>query len=65
MPRHRLNIKVEKDLYLLLGNYGFVRGDDEAFLIMLLFPCAYNRKIGPVLRWEAFTQLQFNKISLI
>lgn len=61
----QVEYKSEKDLYLLLGNYGFVSGDDEAFFNSAFLHFRYNRKVGRVLRWEAFTQVQFNKISLI
>lgn len=61
----QVEYKQNKNLFLFLANYGFVSGDQEAFSNNAFAHLRYNRKIGPVLRWEAFTQVQFNKISKI
>lgn len=57
--------KQDKNLYLLLGSYGFVSGDQESFYNNAFIHFRYNRKVSSLLRWEAFTQGQFNKISKI
>ncbi|MEP7127943.1 MAG: DUF481 domain-containing protein [Chitinophagales bacterium] len=57
--------KQDSNLYLLLGSYGFVNGDNEDFYNNAFIHFRYNRKLSKLLRWEAFTQLQFNKISKI
>ena len=61
----QVEYKKNKDLLLMLGSYGFVSGDEEAFFNNAFVHFRYNRKIGKVLRWEVFTQVQFNKISKI
>lgn len=61
----QIEYKKKKDLLLFLANYGFVSGDQEAFFNSAFAHLRYNHKIGPVLRWEVFTQIQFNKISKI
>lgn len=61
----QLEYKYDKDLYLLLGNYGLVNGDKESFSNNAFIHFRYNRKMTRHLRWEIFTQLQFNKISKI
>ncbi|HUM46462.1 MAG TPA: DUF481 domain-containing protein [Chitinophagales bacterium] len=61
----QVEYKQDSNLYLLLGSYGFVNGDNEDFFNNAFIHFRYNRKITKVLRWEAFTQLQFNKISKI
>jgi putative salt-induced outer membrane protein YdiY len=61
----QLEYKQDSNLYLLLGNYGFVSGDKEAFANNAFVHLRYNRKITTLLRWEVFTQLQFNEVSKI
>lgn len=61
----QLEYKQDSNLYLLLGNYGFVSGDKEAFANNAFIHLRYNRKITTLLRWEVFTQLQFNEVSKI
>jgi len=52
----------EKDLYLLLGNYGFLKGDGKAFVDNGFLHFRYNHKLGKEVRWEAFSQIQQNAI---
>lgn len=52
----------EKDLYLLLGSYGFLKGDGKSFVDNGFLHFRYNHKLGKVVRWEAFTQIQQNAI---
>ncbi len=61
----QVEYKKDSNLYLLLGNYGFVSGDKEAFANNAFIHLRYNRKITKLLRWEVFTQLQFNEVSKI
>ncbi len=51
-----------KDLYLLLGNYGFLKGNGQSFIDNGFLHFRYNHKLGKVVRWEAFSQLQQNTI---
>ena len=55
----------KKSLYLLLGNYGFLKGDGQSFIDNGFLHFRYNYKIGPIVRWEAFTQIQQNAITKI
>src|SRR5215831_8181479 len=61
----QVEYKKDLNLFLLLGSYGFVSGNNEDFFNNAFAHLRYNRKIGDVLRWEIFTQIQFNKISKI
>lgn len=55
----------KKSLYLLLGNYGFLKGDEQSFIDNAFLHFRYNYKLGKVVRMEAFTQLQQNAITKI
>jgi len=55
----------KRNLYLLLGSYGFLKGDQQAFIDYGFLHFRYNYKVNKVLRWEAFTQLQQNAITKI
>ncbi|MES2776232.1 MAG: DUF481 domain-containing protein [Bacteroidota bacterium] len=57
--------KTHKDLYLLLGSYGFLKGSDTKLIDNSFLHFRYNRKINKLLRWEAFTQWQKNTITKI
>ncbi len=52
----------EKDLYLILGNYGILKGDGKKLVDNGFLHFRYNHKLGKVVRWEAFTQIQQNAI---
>ena len=57
--------KTKKDLFLILGNYGFLSGSSQN-LINNSFPhLRYNRKLNLVLRLEFFTQVLQNPITKI
>lgn len=58
-----LQYKTNKSLYLILGSYGFLKGNGEKLINNTFFHLRYNYKVTPVLRWEVFTQLQQNLIS--
>jgi len=60
-----LQYKTQKDLYLLLANYNFLKGNNQEFSNNMFYHLRYNRKIGKVVRWEAFTQWQQNNINNI
>lgn len=60
-----LQYKTQKDLWLILGDYGFLKGGAEKFLANSFAHVRYNRKLNKWLRWEAFTQVQSNHITQI
>jgi hypothetical protein len=60
-----LQYKTEKDLYLLLTNYNLLKSNNQSLSDNIFFHLRYNRKLGKVVRWEAFTQWQQNKITSI
>lgn len=60
-----LQYKTEKSLWLILGDYGFLKGGDEKFVANSFGHIRYNHKVNKWLRWEAFTQVQSNHIMQI
>ena len=60
-----LQYKTQKDLWLVLADYGLLKGGGEKFVSNSFGHVRYNRKINEYLRWEAFTQLQSNYITQI
>lgn len=58
-----LQYKSAKSLYLVLGNYGFLKGAGEKLIDDAFFHLRYNYKLNSVIRWEVFTQLQKNNIT--
>ncbi|MEO7306931.1 MAG: DUF481 domain-containing protein [Ferruginibacter sp.] len=60
-----LQYKSQKSLYLLLGGYGFLKGDKQAFVDQSFLHFRYNYKLSNLVRLEAFTQLQKNLITKI
>jgi Protein of unknown function, DUF481 len=57
--------KSVKSLYLLLGGYGFLKGNKQAFVDHSFLHFRYNYKLSKILRLEAFTQLQQNVVTKI
>jgi hypothetical protein len=57
-----LQYKNKKELYLFLANASLVEAGEEKFVNAGFAHVRYNRKFGPVLRWEAFGQIQYNKV---
>ena len=57
--------KSKKSLYLFLGGYGFLKGDQQSYVDYGFLHLRYNYKLTKVLRLEAFTQLQQNTITKI
>lgn len=60
-----LQYKSNRSLYLILGNYGFLKTTDKKLIDNAFFHFRYNYKINRTLRWEAFTQVQNNVITKI
>ncbi len=60
-----LQYKSKKSLYLFLGGYGFLKGDQQSFVDYSFLHLRYNYKLTKVLRLEAFTQWQQNVITKI
>lgn len=60
-----VQFKTQKDLYLLYGEYDIIQSDETTFNQAALLHFRYNRKFSSFLRWEAFTQVQYNEISKI
>lgn len=60
-----LQYKGQKDLYLLLANYSLLKGNQQELSNNMFYHIRYNRKLSKVVRWEAFTQWQQNRITNI
>ena len=60
-----LQYKTKKDLWLILGNYGFLEGGSQKFIYNSLGHVRYNTKVNDWLRWEIFTQIQNNLVTQI
>lgn len=57
--------KNDKGLWLILGDYSFLRVGNEQFISDGFGHLRYNRKLNEWLRWEVFTQFQNNSITQI
>ena len=60
-----LQYKTEKDLWLLLGDYGLLKSKEQEFVSNSFGHLRYNRKLNESIRWEAFLQLQNNNVTNI
>jgi hypothetical protein len=60
-----LQLKTAKDLWLIIGDYGFLKGGGEKFVQNSFGHLRYNRKLNSFLRWEVFLQAQNNFITQI
>lgn len=60
-----LQYKTVNDLYLFLANFNLLKSQQQQLVNNVFFHLRYNRKLGKVVRWEAFTQWQQNKINNI
>ncbi len=58
-----LEYKAQRSLYLFLANYNLLKGEGKTFQNNLFYHFRYNYKVTNLLRWEAFTQMQKNKIA--
>lgn len=54
--------KSKKSLYLILGNIDLLKSTSKQLVNSGFFHFRYNYKIRNWLRWEAFTQVQYNKL---
>lgn len=54
-----------KDLWLLITELSLVKSDSEKFSNSGFGHLRYNRKVGKVVRWELFTQIQYNSLTKI
>lgn len=57
--------KSDKSLWLILGNYGFLKGGSVKYISNRFIHLRYNYKVTSWLRWEVFTQLLNNLITKI
>jgi hypothetical protein len=55
----------DKGLWLILGNYNFLKAGNNKFISNGFAHLRYNRKINNWLRWEIFSQFQNNIITQI
>jgi hypothetical protein len=55
----------DQGLWLILGQYGFLKSGGQKFISNSLGHIRYNRKVNNVIRWEVFGQLQYNLITKI
>ncbi len=51
-----------RDIYLVLANLDFSRAGRATFSNSAFLHLRYNRKWNKLLRWEAFTQAQYNRV---
>ena len=54
-----------KDLWLLITELSLIKSDAEKFSNSGFGHLRYNRKLGEVIRWELFTQIQYNSLTKI
>lgn len=57
--------KNSNDLWLLISDFNLVSGDKEKFTNNGFAHLRYNRKLGKTIRWEVFSQLQYNSLTKI
>lgn len=55
----------DKGLWLILGNYGFLKAGGNNLISNGFVHLRYNRKVNEWLRWEVFGQFQNNSITQI
>jgi hypothetical protein len=60
-----LQLKTKKDLWLILADYGFLKGGGEKFVANSFGHLRYNHKVNSWLRWEIFAQAQNNYVTQI
>lgn len=58
-----IQYKSKRSLYLILGSVDLLKSQNEEFVNSGFFHLRYNYKIKDWLRWEAFTQIQYNKLN--
>lgn len=57
--------KHDKDLWLLITDLSLISADKEKFANAGFGHLRYNRKLGDAIRWEIFTQIQYNSLTKI
>lgn len=57
--------KSDKSLWLILGNYGFLKGGTTKYISNRFIHLRYNYKVTPWLRWEVFFQWLNNIVTQI
>lgn len=57
--------KTKKDLFLILGNYGFLSGSSQNLINNSFLHLRYNRKLNKLIRLEFFTQVLQNPVTKI
>ena len=57
--------KSTKDLWLLITELSLIKSASEKFSNAGFGHLRYNRKLGEVIRWEVFTQIQYNSLTKI
>ena len=60
-----VQLKTKKDLYLVLQSLSWLRADNQDLVKRGFWHVRYNRKTSPILRLEAFGQIQFNSIEKV
>jgi putative salt-induced outer membrane protein YdiY len=60
-----IQYKTEKNIWLLIGNYGLLKAGGNKFIKYRFGHLRYNHKLNSLLRWEVFTQAQDNYITSI
>ena len=60
-----LQYKTQRNLFLLLGNVDFLKAGESNFDNRGFTHLRYNYKVNPVIRLEAFSQIQFNRLLKI
>lgn len=58
-----IQYKSKRSLYLILGSVDLIKSKNEELINSGFFHLRYNYKIRNWLRWEAFTQIQYNKLN--
>jgi hypothetical protein len=61
----QLQYKTEKDLWLILADYGFLKAGHSKFIANSFAHLRYNRKLSKLIRWEVFVQAQNNDVTKI
>lgn len=57
--------KSTKDLWLLITELSLIKSGSEKFSNSGFGHLRYNRKLGNAIRWEVFTQIQYNSLTKI
>jgi len=57
-----VQFKTAKDLFLIVGDYKITKSQKESYQDAAFLHFRYNYKFSDRLRWEAFSQIQDNKI---